>query len=410
MAYEVAIDALDFTSLMRRGDRVAWGQAGAEPLSLTERLMAQRHAIGEFRAFIGMSLSATVAKEHTDCVRFESYCASGSNRVLAKNELLDIWPCHYSQLAASVGAIDVLMLQVAEGPEGYSYSCAAEYMAQMVKSAGLVIAEVNDQAPWTHGEPLAEEDIDIFVRSSRPLPQLPSPMDGEAERTIAAHVANLIVDGATIQVGLGALPDAILRGLADHRDLGIHSGALSDTVVDLIQQGVINNRHKGVDPGVSVGGVLFGSRKLYDFVHNNPQVHLRSTAYTHSHSVLANQDNLVTLNSAIEVDLTGQINSEMVGGHYVGAVGGAMDFLRGAHFSKGGLPIIILPSTAAGGKVSRIVTDLNGPVSSPRADAGIFVTEYGVADLRGKTLNQRKKLMLSICHPDFRGDLSRDLG
>jgi len=173
---------------------------------------------------------------------------------------------------------------------------------------------------------------------------------------------------------------------------------------------VINNRHKGVDPGVSVGGVLFGSRKLYDFVHNNPQVHLRSTAYTHSHSVLANQDNLVTLNSAIEVDLTGQINSEMVGGHYVGAVGGAMDFLRGAHFSKGGLPIIILPSTAAGGKVSRIVTDLNGPVSSPRADAGIFVTEYGVADLRGKTLNQRKKLMLSICHPDFRGDLSRDLG
>lgn len=405
MAYEVDIDALDFTNLVHRGDIVAWGQAGAEPLSLTQRLMTQRHDIGGFRAFVGMSLSKTISEEHADCIHFESYCAAGRNRMLAKSNALDIWPCHYSQLAQSVGPVDVLMLQVAEGPDGYSYSCAAEYIAEMAKSARLVIVEVNDQAPWTHGEHLAEEDINILVKTSRPLVDLPHTKNSGVERTIAHHVAGLVEDGATLQLGLGSLPDAVLKGLVGHRDLGIHSGALSDTVVDLMQKGIINNNRKSLDPGVSIAGVLFGSRKLYEFAHNNPKIKLRSTTYTHSPHVLAGQDNLVTLNSALEVDLTGQINSEMIGGRYIGAVGGAMDFLRGAHAAKNGLPIIVLPSTAASGNVSRIVGKLEEPVSSPRADAGIFVTEYGVADLRGKTLTQRKKLMLSICHPGFRDAL-----
>lgn len=405
MASERDINALDFTGLVRAGDRVVWGQGGAEPLSLTEHLMAQRRAIGGFRAFVGMSLSTTVSEAFTDYVRFESYCASGSNRQLAKSRLLNIWPCHYSQLARSMEPVDVLLLQVAEGPEGYSYSCAAEYLAQMVNSARLVIAEVNDQAPWTYGELLDEEDIDILIRSSRRPFELGSSKEGEVERLIAEHVAGLIEDGSTLQLGIGSLPDTILKGLSSHRELGIHSGALSDTVVDLMQQGVINNSRKSVDLGVSVAGALFGSQKLYDFVHRNPQIQLRSTAYTHDPAVLARQDRLVTLNSAIEVDLTGQVNAETVGGTYVGAVGGAMDFQRGAHASRGGLPIIVLPSTAAAGKVSRIVPKLREQVSSPRADAGIFVTEYGVADLRGKTLAEREKAMRSICHPAFRDHL-----
>ena len=211
----------------------------------------------------------------------------------------------------------------------------------------------------------------------------------------------MIEDGATLQFGLGALPEAILGQLADRRDLGVHSGAIGDQVAALMQSGVINNARKSIDRGVSIAGIMFGSQRLHDFAHNNPQIQFRSSSYTHGPGVLAQIERFTAINSAVEVDLSGQINAEVAAGAYVGAVGGAVDFLRAAHYSRGGLPIVALSSTA--GKHSRIVAKLNGPVSTPRSDAGIIVTEYGVADLRGATLGERARRLLAIAHPEHRG-------
>jgi acyl-CoA hydrolase len=404
----VALEALDFARLIRPGALVVWGQGGAEPLALTERLMEQRHALGGIKVFVGASLADTVDPLYTDAVQFMSYCAMGKNRALAKAGGLEIVPSHYSGLSGQLADLDVLMLQVAEGPlpGTFSFSVAHEYLVPLLKSAKLVIAQINDQAPWTYGEHLlTSDDIDYAVRVSRPLPELLSAGISEVEQLIADNVCGLIEDRSTLQLGIGSLPEAILGGLKNHRDLGIHSGTIGDAVAELTEHGVITNACKRIDTHVTIAGVMLGGRRVYQFAHRNPQVQFRSTAYTHNLAVMGQLERFVALNSAIEVDLSGQVNAEVAGGRYVGAVGGAMDFIRGAHLSRGGLPIIALPSTAMGGATSRIVEHLNGPVSTPRADAGIIVTEYGIADLRGRTLKQRRELMLAIAHPAFRAQL-----
>ena len=410
---ERAPHSLDLSSIVRPGDTVMWGQSTAEPLPLTHALMAQRRAIGRFNVFLGVTYSDTLKPEYADCVSFSAYCGSGGNRALAKAGKLDILPVHYSQLPGLILSgrlkIDVLMLQLApaDAAGNYSLSMAHEYLIPALDAARVVIAEVNEQAPWTWGErPVRDEDLDYIVRTSRPPLELHHPDPGETELAVARNVAGLIEDGATLQFGLGALPEAILSALADRRDLGIHSGAIGDKAAELMQAGVITNARKSIDRGVAVAGVMFGSKRIQQFCHRNPAVQFRSPAYTHDAGVLAGIGRFAALNLAIEVDLTGQINAEVAGGVYVGAVGGALDFLRGAHRSKGGLPIIALPSTA--GKASRIVAKLSGPVSTPRSDAGIIVTEYGVADLRGLPLSERTRRMIAIAHPGFREQLERE--
>ena len=390
-----------------------WGQANAEPVPLTQALMAQRHAIGDFNVFLGVTYSDTLKVEHTDCIRFSAYCGSGGNRALAKAGKLDILPCHYSHLRHLMASgrlkVDVLLLQLAPANERgeYSLSVAHEYLIPALESARVVIAEVNQQAPWTYGErPLAEADLDYIVHTARAPLELIHPQPGATELAIARNVAALIEDGATLQFGLGALPEAILAQLADRRDLGVHSGAIGDQVALLMQAGVITNARKSVDRGVTVAGIMFGSKRLHDFSHRNPQLQFRSSSYTHGAGVLAQIERFTALNSAVEVDLSGQINAEVAAGVYVGAVGGAVDFLRAAHYSRGGLPIVALPSTA--GRHSRIVAKLGGPVSTPRSDAGIIATEYGVADLRGAGLAERARRLLAIAHPDHRELLERE--
>ena len=410
---ELAADSLDFSALVRPGDTVMWGQSTAEPLPLTQALMAQRRAIGRFSVFLGATYSDTLKPEYADCVSFSAYCGTGGNRALAKAGKLDILPVHYSQVPGLIQSgrlkVDVLMLQLApaDAAGNYSLSMAHDYLIPALTAARVVVAEVNQQAPWTFGErPVREDDLDFIVRTSHPPLELHQPQPGEAELAIARHVAELIEDGATLQFGLGALPEAILAALAGRRDLGIHSGSIGDKAADLMEAGVITNARKSIDRGVTVAALMFGSRRLQQFCHRNPLVQFRSNAYTHNAEVLARIERFTALNTAIEVDLSGQINAETAGGVYVGAVGGALDFLRGAHRSKGGLPIVALPSTA--GKASRIVAKLSGPVSTPRSDAGIIVTEYGVADLRGAPLSERARLMIAIAHPDFREQLERD--
>lgn len=390
-----------------------WGQATAEPLPLTSALMSQRRAIGQFRVFLGVTHSDTLKPEYADCIAFSAYCGTGGNRQLAKAGKLDILPCHYSQFPELIRSgrlkIDVLMLQIApaDANGNYSLSIAHEYLVPALDVARVVIAEINEQAPWTHGERMVRDsDLDYIVRTSRPPLELHQPEPGETELTIARNAAGLIEDGATLQFGLGVLPEAILAQLFDRRDLGIHSGTIGDKVAELTQIGVITNARKAIDRGTTVTGVMMGSRRIHEFTHHNPGVQFRSTEYTHDPEVFAQIERFVALNSAIEVDLTGQINAEVAGGVYVGAVGGALDFLRAAHRSKDGLPIVALPSVA--GKRSRIVARLSGPVSTPRSDAGVIVTEYGVADLRGLPLSQRVPRMIAIAHPDFREALQRE--
>jgi acyl-CoA hydrolase len=413
LAKELELNALDFGTIVRPGDSVMWGQADAEPVPLTQALMAQRHGIGKFNVFLGVTYSDTLKVEYADCIRFSAYCGTGGNRALAKAGKLDILPCHYSQLRELITSgrlkVDVLMLQLAPANEHgeYSLSIAHEYLIPALETARVVIAEVNAQAPWTCGErPIFEADLDYIVRTARPPLELIHAQPGAAELATARNVAALIEDGATLQFGLGALPEAILAQLTGRRDLGVHSGAIGDQVALQMQAGVITNARKSIDRGVSIAGIMFGSRRLHDFAHRNPQLQFRSSAYTHGPSVLAQIERFTALNSAVEVDLSGQINAEVAAGVYVGAVGGAVDFLRAAHCSKGGLPIVALPCTA--GRHSRIVAKLNGPVSTPRSDAGIIVTEYGVADLRGAGLAERSRKLLAIAHPDHREQLERE--
>lgn len=411
----VTEDALDLTTLVRHGDTVLWGQANAEPLPLTRALMNQRHRVGRFQVMLGITDSDTCRPEHADCVDFLSYCASGANRTLAKAGVLDILPCHYSQFPQMIRdrslRVDVLMLQVSPPDEQgrYSLGLAHEYLLPALETARVIIAEVNQACPWTYGERyLYESDLDVVLHSNRPPLESAPVQPGPVEQAIARRVAECIEDGSTLQLGIGAIPEAVLQALDGHQALGVHSGTIGDGVVRLIQRGVITNARKTLDKGVTVAGVLMGSRELHRFAHRNPLIQMRSTDYTHAPQVLAGQDRLVAINSAIEVDLTGQINAESAAGNYVGALGGAVDFLRGARLSRGGLPIIALPSTA--GQRSRIVTQLNGPVSTPRCDAGLIITEHGVADLRGLSLRQRALRMVEIAHPDFREQLEREAG
>jgi acyl-CoA hydrolase len=274
-----------------------------------------------------------------------------------------------------------------------------------------VIAEVNDQVPdvgcdrrLSHGE------IDVLVAASRPPAEYPSEPADDVDKAIAEHVAALIPDGATIQLGIGRLPAVVLRHLHGHRDLGVHSGMITDEIAGLIEAGVITGARKSVDPGLAVTGLLLGSGVLTGRAAVDRSIQLRDTRYTHDQAVLAAQHALVAVNSAIEVDLTGQANIEVAAGRYVGGTGGAADFLRGAARSAGGVPVLALPSTTGPSTAvaaSRIVARLNGPAGLARADAGVIVTEYGVADLRGLSLARRRERMIAIAHPDHRAALDR---
>jgi acyl-CoA hydrolase len=410
MPRTMALDRLDFASLVQRGDLVCWGQASAEPLGLTTRLMAQRERIGHFDAFIGISLSETPDPSHTDRVRFSSFCGTGTNRRLTATGLLDILPVHYSDLPAVLRKkVGVLLLQLAEHPEGgrFSLSCASDYIEELVKTARIVVAEVNRQAPFTSAE-ISLEDIDVIVRTDRPLPEMVRITPSAAERAIAIKVAELVENGATLQFGLGALPDCVADHLMDHKDLGLHTGIMGDGAMRLIEAGVISNAHKPSQPGLSVTGALLGSSRLFAFAHLNPLIRLCPISVTHAADRLSALPKFTAVNSALEVDLSGQTNTETVGGRYVGAVGGAADFLRGSRMSPGGVPIIAMPSTVErqGQRRTKIVARLSGPATIARADAGIIVTEHGVADLRGLSLAERTQKLISIADPEFRDELA----
>jgi acyl-CoA hydrolase len=399
---------IDLAALIRAGDTIAWSGGAAEPLHLLARLNAQMEQVPACRAFIGLSLSETLdAQRMAGRLDVLTLGGAGTNRRFAsggKHQApglgpgpglgsgLGIVPAHYSALPRLVAdghlKFDVVFVQLAPDGAGHRLTLMTDYLAAGIPLARTVIAEINDQAPCVLGDTaVPAADIDHAV-----------------------HVSRLIGDGATLQVGLGTLPDACLASLNARRDLGLHSGTIGDRAADLVDAGVITNRLKPLDTGLCVTAGLLGTQRLYRWAHRNPLLRLRNAAYTHDTVTHAQIPNLIGINSALEIDLSGQMNAEVAGGQSLGMIGGHGDFMRGCQRSPGGRAILALEATARGAKISRIVPRLaDGIVTSSRSDADVVVTEYGIAELRGRSLAERAKALIAIAHPDFRKQLEATL-
>jgi acyl-CoA hydrolase len=382
MPVELSLDKLDLTRWVRAGDGVVWGQACAEPVVLVDALLAQ--APEALSVFVGLSWRELDVPAR---IRVVSYGALGRLGRLAQ---LEVVPCHYSALpglfAARTLPGDVALVQVSP-PDRLgrcSFGVGADYVADAVRHARTVIAEVNDHCPATAGEWIDYDRLDAAVHTSRPLVEAPAATPGEIERRIAEHVAALVDDGDTIQLGVGALPEAILGALAGHRDLGVHSGMVSDGILDLIEAGAVTNARKAACPNVSVTGAALGSRRLFAALGRREDIVFKPASFTHAPKTLAKIGPLAAINSAVEVDLVGQVNSESAGGRRIGAVGGQVDFLRAA-----AKPIIALPA-------KRIVRALSGPVSTSRTDVDWVVTEHGARSLAGLSDIERQSALLEL--------------
>jgi acyl-CoA hydrolase len=405
---------LDLSAFLRPGDRIVWGQACGEPTTLVEALIAQADRIGPLSAFAATSFSGILTAEASRKIALSSMGAMGALRTVAAAGRLGVVPCHVSQVPSLIeqGVIgcDVAFVQVspADNNGNHSYGLISDFVQAAVAKARVVIAEVNERVPFTLGDAvLPAAKIHCAVAISRLPVEVAAAQIGDTDLAIAKIVAAYIEDGAILQVGIGAVPDAILRLLRDRRDLGVHSGMIGDGLVDLVEAGVITNARKSIDAGISITGALIGTRRLFEFAHRNPQIGMRGSSYTHNEAVLSRLSRLVTLNSALEVDLTGQVNAEQSGSQYLGGTGGQVDYVRAGSRSPGGHSIIALPATAKGGKVSRITTALTGPVTTARSEVDVIVTEFGAAELKGQTLAERTRRLVRIAHPDFREGLDR---
>jgi acetyl-CoA hydrolase len=306
--------------------------------------------------------------------------------------------------------LDVALVQVSP-PDNHgfcSFGVEVGVTKPAAESARLIIAEFNPRMPRVLGDSFIHVSrISVGVEVDYALPELEIPRITPEQEKIGEFIADMIPDGATLQLGIGAIPNAVLRHLGSKKDLGIHSELFSDGVIQLVEKGIINNSKKTLHPGKIIGGFLFGSQKLYDFVNDNALIELHPTDYVNDPFIIAQNRRMHAINSAIEIDLTGQVCADSIGNYLYSGIGGQVDFIRGAHHSRGGRAIIALPATAHGGSSSRIVANLKpgaGVVTS-RGDVDVVVTEFGIASLRGKSVCERAKALISIAHPEFRSEL-----
>ena len=410
----VSPGALDFAALIRPGETVFWAQATAEPVFLTRLLNQQAPRCPPFRLFFALTFADDFAAHHPN-VAVTALGGGGTGRRFFAGGAGNVIPANISDLGDLIAAghprIDIVLLQVS-GPDragNYNAGIGIECLREAMAGARLVIAQLNPALPWTGGDTLIEGGlIDILVPVRHPVLELPAPPIGPVERAIAENVARLVPDRATLEIGIGRIPEAVTRALGEKRGLGIHSGSIGDGVADLMAEGVVDNRHKEIDGGITVTLMLIGTRRLYAYADRNPKIAIRSPRYTHDALVLGNFRRFVAINSALEVDLTGQVNAETVAGHSVGLTGGQMDFVRAANRAPEGRSIIALPATSRDRAHSRIVARLaDGVVTTPRADADCVVTQHGIAELRGRTLAERAQALINVADPAFRADLRR---
>ncbi|MFJ9173784.1 acetyl-CoA hydrolase/transferase family protein [Streptomyces sp. NPDC102360] len=403
---------LDLTRHIRAGDGVWWGQGSAEPEPLVNALLDQADAIGPVRAFSGLTWNERLSGNLPPNLTVLSYGGLGRLRGLSKHGQLEVVPCHYSALPRMFarGRIpcDVGLLQVSPpDAEGMvSLGIGVEYVADALPYARTLIAEINQRMPrttGTHRLPLSA--FAATVETDRPLREAPSHPPDEVERAVARHVASLVEDGDTLQTGVGSLPNAVLDALSGHADLGFHTGMIGDGVLALIEKGVVTGARKEIDPGLVVTGAALGSASMYDRLHEFP-VEFRSAGYTHDPAVLSRLRSLVSVNSAIEVDLLGQVGAELRRGVHIGAVGGQVDFSRAASLT-GARSIIALRSESGG--ESTIKPALEGVVTTGRVDVDAVVTEHGVAMLTGCSVAERARRLIEVAAPQHREGLANSL-
>ncbi len=409
--------AQEALSLIHSGDRVAVQHAAGEPSYLLEVMVANREQYRGVEIVHQVPMGkCEYCKEGMEPYFRHNSIFSGKNSAQAIAEgRADYTPCFNFEIPKLFTEgplpLDAALIHVTPPDEdGYvSLGISVDYTRPAVTAAKTVIAQVNQKMPRTFGDALIHiSEITAFVLHDAPIIELTPPKIGEIERAIGENCAKLIHDGDTLQLGIGAIPDAVLMFLKDKKDLGIHSEMISDGVVELAEAGVITNARKNFNPGKSIVTFLMGTRRLYDYVDNNPNIIMRSVDYVTNPTVIMQNDHMISINSCVQVDLTGQVCSESIGHRQISGPGGQVDFVRGATMSKGGKSIIAMPSTTKG-TISKIVMDLTPGsfVTTSRNDVDYVVTEYGIAHLKGRTLLQRGKMLIQIAHPDFREDLIR---
>jgi 4-hydroxybutyrate CoA-transferase len=400
---------------VKNGDRVVVGHACGEPPTLVDALVARAPELKnvEIVHMVAMGPAKYAQPGMEGSFRHNSLFVGATTRKAVSEGRALHTPCFFSEIPRlfswRILSVDVTLMQVTPpDAEGFcSLGVSVDYTLASARSDRLTIVQMNRHMPRTLGEKIHLDEIDCIVEKDEPIIELKPPVIGDKEKAIGANVAKLIEDGSTLQMGIGAIPDAVLLFLKDKKDLGIHSEMFSDGLVALAEAGVVTNRKKTINTGKFIVTFLMGTRKLYDFVDNNPDVMMRPVDYTNDPFIIGQHEKMISINSALQVDMMGQVNAEMIGRNQFSGVGGQLDFVRGASRSKGGKSIIALPSTASGGKVSRIVCELDrgSAVTTSRNDVHFIVTEYGAAELRGKSIRDRARALIAIAHPEFRDSL-----
>ena len=414
-----AVSAADVAARIPSGARVFVHGAAATPVPLLDALAARTDVEGVRLYHLHTEGTASfVAPGVANRLRSVSFFVAANVRAAVAEGRADFVPVFLSDVPDlfESGAIplDVALVQVSP-PDRHgrcSLGTSVDAARAAVDHARIVLAEINDRMPRTLGNTSIElARISAFVHTSRPLPAPPCPPPSPIEVRIGELVAELVEDGATLQAGIGAIPDAALARLGGRNDLGVHTEMFSDGMLPLLVQGVVTNRRKAVHANRTVTSFVLGSQALYDYVDDNPSVEFHGCDRTNDPGVIRQNDRVTAINSAIEIDLTGQVCADSIGHRIYSGIGGQMDFLRGAALSRGGKPIVAMPSTAANGTVSRITAELKpgAGVVTTRGHVHWVVTEYGARNLHGLTLRERGEALISIAHPDTRGDLRRTL-
>ncbi|MBI3992124.1 MAG: acetyl-CoA hydrolase/transferase family protein [Candidatus Lambdaproteobacteria bacterium] len=409
------IQAADVPALLRPGMVVQAQGAASEPLEIMAAIQAAPQAsdgVHYLQMYIPSVNKGDYSAFHPNA-RATSFFITPGCRASFQAGKIGYHPFHLStnyRYLSALPPIDLLILSLSP-PDAHgmcSLACSAAYVWATLPKARVVVAEINRQAPRTFGAPpVPLSRLDYIVECGYTPIEVPSQPLNDASRAIGRHVAGLVRDGDCIQIGIGNVPNAILAELGHRNDLGFHSGMMTDACIDLIASGTMNGSRKAIDRHVHVTGIVVGTKRLFDFVHENTRVHFREVGYTHEQETLRHLDNFVSLNSVLEVDLLGQGNAEMIDAEQQGGVGGQADFVRGARNSRGGRSVLAFLSTGRRGTLSRVVSRLpqGTVVSTPRADVDYVVTEHGVAHLRDLNIDDRAAALIGVADPRFRDEL-----
>lgn len=406
------VTAAEAIAVIKDGDYVVCSHAAANPQVIMREMVAQKdkfHGVHVYH-MLPLGYGDYMQPENAGHFRHITNFVGGASREAIAQGKADFLPAFFKDMPGLIGEIfpvDVAVVNVSmPDADGYcSLGLACDYTKAAVEKARIVIAQVNECMPYVGSTNKVHlSKFDRIVTCADPIPEIPLPTITDVEREIGRNCAALVEDGDTLQLGIGAIPDAVLLFLKDKKDLGIHTEMFSDGAMELVKSGVINGSRKTLHPGKLVATFLMGTRALYDFVDKNPAVEMMPVDYVNDPVVIGQNERMVSINSCIEIDLMGQVNSETIGLKQFSGTGGQVDYVRGASISKGGRSIMAMPSTAAKGKVSRIVPFLaaGAAVTTSRNDVDYVVTEYGTAKLKGRTLAQRARALIAIAHPDFR--------